>query len=69
MIVNVDEVGVQKDEKYFRVFVRIETHTFHSEKLNEATKNRLLGLLLDVDVSDKKWPTGKFLAIILTWKQ
>ena len=54
MIVNVDEIGVQKDEKYFRVFVKIDTHTFHSEKLNEETKNKLLGLLLDVEVSDKK---------------
>ena len=50
MIVNVDEVGVYKDEKYFRVFVRVNTHTFHTEKLNEATKNRLLGLLLDVEI-------------------
>ncbi len=50
MRVNVDEVGVYKDEKYFREFVRVNTHTFHTEKLNEATKNRLLGLLLDVEI-------------------
>ncbi len=52
MNVNVDEVGVQKDGKYFRVFVRVDTHTFHTEKLNEATRNKLLGTLLDVEIGD-----------------
>lgn len=51
MIVNVEEIGVQNDEKYFRVFVRIDTHTLHSEKLNEDTKNKLLGKLLDVKIN------------------
>jgi len=50
MLINVDEVGIQRDDKYFRVFVKVDTHTFHTEKLNEATRNRLLGLLLDVEI-------------------
>lgn len=52
MIVNVDEVGVQKDGTYFRVIVKIDTHTFHTEKLNDATKNKLLGQLLDVEIQE-----------------
>jgi len=49
MKVTVDEVGVYKDGKYYRAFVRIDTHTFHSEKLNNATKNKLLGILMEDD--------------------
>ncbi len=54
MLVNVDEVGIQRDDKYFRVFVKVDTHTFHTEKLNEATRNRLLGLLLDIEILDEE---------------
>lgn len=52
MIVDVDEIGVKKDGKYFRVLIKIDTHTLHTEKLNEDTKNKILGKLLDVEVGD-----------------
>ena len=50
MIIEVDEIGVKKDEKYFRVLIKVDTHTFHTEKLNEETKNKILGKLLDVEI-------------------
>jgi len=50
MIIDVDEIGVKKDDKYFRVLIKVGTHTFHTEKLNEDTKNKILGWMMDIEI-------------------
>lgn len=50
MLINVDEIGIKKDGKYFRVIIKIDTHTFHTEKLNEDTRNKILGTILDIEI-------------------
>jgi len=42
MKVNCDDFFITKDEKYYRVNIKIETHTLHSEKLNEDTAKYLI---------------------------
>ena len=44
--VNVDKIGLYEDDKYFRAYVKVDTHTLHSEKLNWETVQKLLADLL-----------------------
>lgn len=42
MKININQIGVYKDDEYFRVFIKRGTHTLHSEKLNKETASDLL---------------------------
>jgi len=46
MKVNVEQIGIYEADEYFRVFVKRDTHTMHSEKLNKETAEKLLAELL-----------------------
>ena len=42
MKVNINQIGVYSDDKYFRVFIKRGSHMLHSEKLNKETASNLL---------------------------
>ena len=42
MKINIEQIGVYKDDEYYRVFIKYETHTLHSEKLNKESASNLL---------------------------
>jgi len=51
--INIDEIGLYEEDKYYRVFVKYGTHTMHTEKLNLETAAFLLSDLL-VEKKDVK---------------
>jgi len=44
-----NNVTVEKDEKYYRVYIKYTTHKFHSEKLNLETAIHIRDALLGID--------------------
>lgn len=46
--------GIDKNEKYFRVFIKFGTHKLHSEKLNLETAFELLFALREQNIQLSK---------------
>ena len=53
MKINIDELELYSDKKYYRVAMKVRSHTFHSEKLNYETASELLSILCKSVVKNK----------------
>ena len=53
MKVNINQIGVYGDDKYFRVFIKRGSHILHSEKLS---KENASNLLFDLEDEIEPWP-------------
>lgn len=48
MKIKVDGISIEEDKKYYRINILLETHKFHSEKLNFSTAADLLAKMVKI---------------------